>query len=99
LSGTTGNVTITNSDAEVFGRALDAIQGSNEGFSSSLTNLLDKTTATSTQQLEKVLAQLTPLAESKQTGGESGQNKTVLTIAGLALAAVLFVAWLLSRRG
>lgn len=98
LSGTTGNVTITSSDAEVFGKALDAIQASNAGFSSSLTDLLDKTTSTATQQLDKVLAQLTPLAESKQTEGASGQNKSVLTLAGLALAAVLFLAWLLSRR-
>jgi hypothetical protein len=98
FSGTKGNISITSSDAEVFSKALDAIQGSNAGFNSSLTTLLDKTTATGSQNLEKVLAQLTPLAESQQTGGASGQNKSVLTLAGLALAAVLFLAWLLSRR-
>ena len=98
LSGTTGNVTITSSDAEVFGKALDAIQSSNAGFSSSLTTLLDKTTATGSQQLEKVLASLAPLAESQQTGGASSQNKSVLTLAGLALLAVIGLAWVLSRR-
>lgn len=71
------------------------------GLTGSLGSILDKfnqsSTATATasgQNLDKVLAQLAPLAESKQTDGQSGQNKTVLYIV-LAIAAAVAVIFVI----
>lgn len=41
--------------------------------------------------LQSTVGQIIPLAENKQTGGESGQNKTVLWVVLAALAMLGFV--------
>lgn len=60
-----------------------------------LTDALTAQSATGRAQLDSILGSIGSLAESKQTDGASGQNKTVLYF-GLALLALL--GWLFSRK-
>ncbi|MBC8002339.1 MAG: hypothetical protein H7X97_07095 [Opitutaceae bacterium] len=95
---------MTTSDPAVTANAFNAIAGLTEGFNASLASVLDKanqstaaTTAASGANLDKVLASLAPLAESKQTEGASGQNKTVLYIV-VAIAIAIAAAFIFRKK-
>ncbi len=76
-------------DAEQFQSALQTV-GSN------LSGALKTQAAAGNDTLDKVLSQLSSLAESKQTEGVSGLSKTALW--GVGIVAVAVLVWALNRK-
>lgn len=91
LGNTTGGVDIslTDSSPDLFRAALAAVERQSQGFSEALGGVSGQTASI----IDKVLANLTDLAESKQTEGESKRDSKVLWIALGLLAVVGIYFW------
>lgn len=83
-----GNISV-GYDAAQFQSSLAAVGGN-------LNSALKAQAANQNETLDKVLGQLSSLAESKQTDGVSGLSKTALW--GLGIVAAGFVVWALNRK-
>jgi len=84
--GGTGAITITSADAATLEKALEAVTHLAGGYGDQFAHVQ----ANEQANLSSVLGSIAALAESKQTGGDSGVNKNILWIVlGLFLAVVL----------
>ena len=95
FAGAKGDIIFnTSADEDIITAALDKLGDLNSNYNANLQNIFDQAAAANAAaaaasggNLDKVLSTLTPLAESKQTDGESGRNNVVLWVF-LAIAAV-----------
>ena len=96
VSGKGNTVNITTTDPAVL-QSIDAL-GTNQ--SETLTNFLRDASRSSSEAadstnsfLDKVLGKVGDLAENKQTGGESGQSRTVLYVVLAIVLGVVVYFW------
>ena len=87
----TGAVKVSGNNAGDITLGYDAgqFQSALNSVGSNLTNALSAQSSTQSSTLEKVLGQLAPLAESKQTEGVSGLSKTALWGIGIVVSGAL----------
>jgi hypothetical protein len=88
-SNTRGNVTITTADPEIATAALGVANTAFQGGQALAASALQQITAHQTEALHE----LTPLAESQQTDGESNRNKYVVMV-----VVALVIGWIFTRK-
>ncbi|MGZ5544788.1 MAG: hypothetical protein ACXWIU_08940, partial [Limisphaerales bacterium] len=92
------SVVIQQSDPVVLQHILDSATAIAAQSSQSIAGYLTQASQASAASQDKVLSELSTLAESKQTDGQSNVNKTVLYIVGGLFAAAVVIAYFFRRK-
>lgn len=93
-----GNLNISTTDPQVLALLESQGQAQSASYADLLENLNQQTTSQAQSQsgmFEKLFSGIKDLAESKQTDGQSGQNKTVVSV--IVALVVGLVVWAIFR--